>query len=55
MKADGLPESFGFHDRRHKSARTTMDTHAHLWADADESTRSVIGKAIAERVDSIAD
>ena len=37
---------------RHASARTTLDTYGHLWPDADESTRSAIGAAIAERVDS---
>ncbi|GAA4746601.1 tyrosine-type recombinase/integrase [Gordonia alkaliphila] len=40
---------------RHSSARTTLDTYAHLWPDADESTRSAIGKVIAERADSAAD
>lgn len=39
---------------RHASARTTLDTYGHLWPDADESTRSAIGKVIAERVDSAA-
>lgn len=37
---------------RHASARTTLDVYGHLWPDADESTRSAIGKVIAERVDS---
>ncbi|QUD84614.1 site-specific integrase [Gordonia polyisoprenivorans] len=37
---------------RHASARTTLDTYGHLWPDADESTRSAIGKVIAERADS---
>lgn len=40
---------------RHVSARTTLDTYTHLWPDADESTRSAIGKVIAERVDATAD
>lgn len=40
---------------RHASARTTLDTYGHLWPDADESTRSAIGKVIAERVESTAD
>jgi integrase len=35
---------------RHASARTTLDTYGHLWPDADESTRSVIGAVIAERI-----
>ena len=37
---------------RHASARTTLDTYGHLWPDADESTRSAIGKVITERADS---
>ena len=36
---------------RHASATTTLNTYAHLWPDADESTRSTIGAVIAERVD----
>lgn len=39
---------------RHASARTTLDVYGHLWPDADESTRSAIGKVIAERADSTA-
>ena len=27
---------------RHASAKTTLDTYAHLWPDSDESTRSAI-------------
>jgi integrase len=51
-KIDGLPEEFSFHDLRHASARTTLDTYGHLWPDADESTHSTIGAVIAERMDS---
>ena len=36
---------------RHALARTTLETYGHLWPDADESTRSVIGAVIAERLD----
>ena len=35
---------------RHASARTTLDTYGHLWPDADESTRTAVGKVIAARV-----
>lgn len=35
---------------RHASARTTLDVYGHLWPDADEATRSVIGSVIAERM-----
>ena len=38
---------------RHATARTTLDTHGHLWPDADESTRSAIGAVIAKRMDSV--
>jgi len=34
---------------RHASAKTTLDTYAHLWPDADESTRAAIDKAMAAR------
>jgi hypothetical protein len=37
---------------RHASARTPLDTHGHMWPDADESTRAAIGIVIAERMDS---
>ncbi|WP_280460153.1 tyrosine-type recombinase/integrase [Nocardia carnea] len=37
---------------RHASAKTTLDTYGHLWPDADESTRTAIGEAITERMDS---
>lgn len=36
---------------RHASAKTTLEVYAHLWPDADESTRSAIGAVIAKRVD----
>jgi hypothetical protein len=36
---------------RHASATTTLNTYAHLWPDADESTRAAIGAVIAARVE----
>lgn len=38
---------------RHASAKTTLDTYAHLWPDADESTRAAIDSVIAARADSL--
>jgi hypothetical protein len=35
---------------RHASAITTLDTYAHLWPDADESTRAAVGAVIAGRL-----
>lgn len=35
---------------RHASATTTLDTYGHLWPDADESTRTAVGKVIAKRM-----
>lgn len=35
---------------RHASARTTLDTYAHLWPDSDESTRSAIDAVMQARV-----
>lgn len=35
---------------RHASAKTTLDTYAHLWPDADESTRAAIDAVMAARV-----
>jgi integrase len=35
---------------RHASATTTLDIYGHLWPDADESTRTAIGKVIAQRM-----
>ncbi len=37
---------------RHASAKTTLDTYAHMWPDADESTRNAISGVIAARMDS---
>jgi integrase len=34
---------------RHASARTTLDIYAHLWPEADESTRTAVGAVIADR------
>lgn len=35
----------------HASAKTTLDTYAHLWPDADESTRAAIDSVMAARAD----
>ena len=34
---------------RHASAKTTLDTYAHLWPDSDESTRSAIDSVMQAR------
>ena len=34
---------------RHASAKTTLDTYAHLWPDSDESTRAAIGAVMQQR------
>lgn len=34
---------------RHASATTTLNTYAHLWPDADESTRAAVGAVLAAR------
>lgn len=34
---------------RHASAKTTLDTYAHLWPDSDDSTRAAIDSAMAAR------
>lgn len=38
---------------RHASAKTTLDTYAHLWPDSDESTRSAIEAVMAARAESL--
>jgi integrase len=38
---------------RHASATTTLNTYAHLWPDADESTRAAIGDVLAAREESL--
>ena len=38
---------------RHASATTTLNTYAHLWPDADESTRAAVGVVLAARADSL--
>jgi integrase len=35
---------------RHASAATTLDTYGHQWPDADESTRTAVGKVITARI-----
>ncbi len=39
---------------RHGSAMTTLSYYAHLWPDADESTRTAIGDVLKERPESTA-
>lgn len=34
---------------RHASAKTTLDTYAHLWPDSDESTRGAIDSVMQAR------
>jgi hypothetical protein len=36
-------------------SRQFRDTYGHLWPDADESTRTAIGKVITERMKTTAD
>lgn len=38
---------------RHASAKTTLDTYAHLWPDSDESTRTAIHAVMQARVQSL--
>ena len=38
---------------RHASAKTTLDTYAHLWPDSDESTRTAIDAVMQERAQSL--
>lgn len=40
---------------RHETAATTLDVYGHLWPDADESTRTAVGAAIAARPKTAAD
>lgn len=40
---------------RHASAKTTLDTYAHLWPDADESARNAISALFVSRADRPAD
>ena len=35
---------------RHKSAKTTLDTYAHLWPDRDESTRAAVEAVLVDRL-----
>jgi integrase len=35
---------------RHASATTTLDTYAHLWPDADESTNAAVSAVITARL-----
>lgn len=36
---------------RHASAKTTLDTYAHLWPDRDESTRAAVEAVLVERAE----
>ena len=36
---------------RHGSAKTTLDTYAHIWPDTEESARSAIRNVLADRAD----
>lgn len=38
---------------RHASAKTTLDTYAHLWPDSDESTRAAIDAVMKERIEGL--
>jgi len=38
---------------RHASAKTTLDTYAHLWPDKDESARAAVQAVLAARADSL--
>lgn len=38
---------------RHASAKTTLDTYAHLWPDTEESTRAAVDSVLAARADSL--
>lgn len=38
---------------RHASARTTLDTYAHLWPDSDGSTRSAIDAVMHARAEAV--
>ena len=37
---------------RHATASTTLNVYSHMWPDADESTRTAVGKVIAQRMES---
>ena len=38
---------------RHASAKTTLDTYAHLWPDSDESTRTAIDAVMQARAEAL--
>jgi integrase len=38
---------------RHASAKTTLDTYAHLWPDSDNSTRDAVAAVLDARADSL--
>jgi integrase len=40
---------------RHASAKTTLDTYAHLWPDSDESTRTAIDAVMKARAGVLGD
>jgi len=37
----------------HASAKTTLDTYAHLWPDSDESTRAAMDAVMQERAEEL--
>jgi integrase len=44
---------FRYHSPRHSSAKTTLDTYAHMWPISDETTRSAIVAAMGDRAASV--
>jgi integrase len=48
----GLDVKVVQHRLRHGSARTTLDTHGHMWPDSNESARAAVGAVLAARGDS---
>lgn len=40
---------------RHASAKTTLDTYAHLWPDSDESTRAAIDSVMQQQAEALRD
>jgi len=49
----GLPPQFRYHDLRHASAVTTLNTYGHMFPDKDESARAAVAAAFAARADSV--
>lgn len=36
---------------RHASAKTTLDTYAHLWPDSDDTSRSAVDAVLSQRLE----